>query len=118
MKHIRKYIIICIVMLITITLLGCMTQDEEASTKEKADKVNKTLSMNLTLEQGVIAGQVFLKDDIATAKIIADNNTEESRIREIAEKYVEILKENYQNKNISVQGMQNNKNIVDLFIVQ
>jgi hypothetical protein len=105
-------------MLITITLIGCMIQDEEASTKEKINKVNKALSMNLSLEQGVAAGQVFLKDDIATAKIIAEHDIEESKIREIAEKYVEILKENYQNKNISVQGMQNNKNIVDLFIEQ
>jgi|SRR5690554_1689430 len=110
--------IIIVITLILIFTVACTSQGEEASTKEKTGQVNKALSMKLSLEHGVLAGQIFLNNGIATAKIIAESNLEKNKLEEIVQKYVEILRESYGNKAINIQGIQNNETIIDLFIEQ
>ena len=91
MKTFEKMSGIIVILLIIIFIAACTSHGEVTITRGRPGQMNKALSMKLTLEHGVLSGQVFLIDGIATAKIIADNDLEINKL-EIVQKYAEILR--------------------------
>jgi len=116
MKTFEKMSGIIVILLIIVFIAACTSHGEVTSTRGRPGQMNKALSMKLTLEHGVLSGQVFLIDGIATAKIIADNDLEINKLEEIVQKYAEILRNTYGNSSINIQGIQNDETIIDLFI--
>ncbi|MFS1517103.1 hypothetical protein V1503_11660 [Bacillus sp. SCS-151] len=109
--------------MLSVALAGCTNDEgEKNETEQNAQQEgthvnqNEDLTKQLEDEEGVISGQVYVNDDTAVGTLVLEDNVSDQDAKEIAEKYADKLKNEYNNMTINVQAIRGGENVENILI--
>ncbi|WP_250886505.1 hypothetical protein [Bacillus sp. SM2101] len=106
--------------MLSVALIGCTNDEVEKNETEQQEGAhanqNEDLTKQLEGEEGVISGQVYVNDDTAVGTLVLEDNVSDQDAKEIAEKYADKLKNEYNNMTINVQAVRGGENVENILI--
>jgi PBP1b-binding outer membrane lipoprotein LpoB len=114
--------------LVLLLAIGCSANEEKESNEPKKEETtvkneqtnelqqNKELTKEINEEKGVIAGQAYVKNDIAYGAIVLDKKVSDDDAKKLAEKYAKELKKEYKDMKVNVQAVCDGKNVAGVIL--
>ncbi|WPC42261.1 hypothetical protein [Clostridium sp. JS66] len=114
-KFLKKLTLITICISMFVSLTGCYTAVKpDKDPKKLVQDVKRT--NQIKKEKDLVNGEVYVKNNMVTATMVFKDNIGEKEAKDLVNKYVEELKEEYKGMKINVQAVQKNKNIANITV--
>ena len=140
MKNKKIKILICLIVVLSITVIPACTNtsgnnnndntnndnsnngnENSANNNENDDEVSQgnpaqdvDLTEMLLADEEVLNGQIYLRNEWAIGAITLKDEVSVERVKEIAQEYAELIKEKYNDKRVNVQVILNGENVANI----
>lgn len=140
MKNNKIKILICLILVLSITLISACTDNNSNDNNNNGGNNNESGSKNndnnqdgsdeivpprnpdqdvdltekLQADEEVLDGQIYLREEWAIGAMTLKDEVTVERAQEIAEEYAQQIKEKYSDKRINVQVILNGENVANI----